>query len=84
MNVPQFVYDKVLDDSNHLTANWNLWYSQLIAQLNENFGPQGLVMPSLDQASIDLLTQATNGTMIYNTTTNKAMVNVNGTFVNFP
>lgn len=84
MNVPQFVYDKVLDDSNHLTANWNLWYSQLITQLNENFGPAGLVMPSLDQDSINLLTQAANGTMIYNTTTNKAMVNVNGTFVNFP
>lgn len=80
MNVPNFVYERVVDEKGFLTSAWQKWFNQLINELNQNFGQEGVVMPSQSTANIALLTNALKGTMVYDSTTNNPKVNVNGTF----
>jgi subtilase family serine protease len=83
-NIPNFVYDKVVDERGILTPNWLGFFNQLIEQLQNTIGQEGIVPPSLSQDNINLLTKAPNGTIVYNLDTNSAQVKNNGIFVNFP
>jgi hypothetical protein len=80
MNVPNFIYERVVDDKGFLTAAWQKFFNQLINEMNQNLGEEGLVMPSQPTTNIALLTNALNGAMVYDATINQPKINVNGTF----
>lgn len=80
MNIPNFLNEKIVDKEGYLTAPWQNMLIQLITELQKNAGNEGLVMPSQTAANIALLTNSSNGTLVYDSTNNIPKVNVNGTF----
>ena len=80
MNVPNFIYERVVDEKGYFTAAWQKWFNQLINEMNANIGQEGLVMPSLTTTQIALLTSAQNGTMVYDATAQVPKIVVNGVF----
>lgn len=54
---------------------------QLLLQLQENLSNEGFIIPSQTAAKIANLTNSTNGTLIYNSDTNKLMIQINGTWI---
>lgn len=59
---------------------WQTYFMQLTDYLHRNVGAEGYVAPSQETTNIALLTNAKNGTMIYDSTSHKLKVNENGTF----
>jgi hypothetical protein len=80
--IPNFQNMQFVDpQSGELSAAWNLLLSQLFQALQANMSLQGLVPPSQSSTTIATIQpNAANGTIIYNTTANSAMININGTF----
>lgn len=61
--------------------NFTLMLQQLITALQSTLSDEGFKLPPLDAATIaQLNTPDSKGAIVYNTTTNKAMVNENGIF----
>jgi hypothetical protein len=81
MNIPNFVDSQVIDDSGNLTPIWKQVFMQLFSALQINLGPEGFFLPQQDDTNIVILNNIKSlGSIIYNTTTNKAMINENGSF----
>lgn len=81
MIIPNFQSTPFVDKSGNLTAAWQLIMQQLIQQLQKNLSNEGYTLPQQDAAHIATLnTAASTGNLIYNSTTNTAMVNLNGTY----
>lgn len=78
MNVPNFIHDKFVDENGYLTDGWRLFFNQLINEMNENLSQEGIVMPSQTTANADIIkTDALNGTILYDSTTNELKVRLN-------
>jgi hypothetical protein len=80
MNVPNYVNETVVDENGHFTPSWQLFFDQLINQLNTNLSDEGTVIPSQDSAAIGKLTDSQNGTLVYDETSDNLMVNIDGVF----
>lgn len=78
-NVPE---GKIVDKEGVMTDGFKSFLVQLILYLQTNISNEGVVNPPLSTAQIALLTKALNGTIVYNSTTNKLMGKVAGTFTN--
>lgn len=78
MNVPNFIHDKFVDENGYLTDGWRLFFNQLINEMNENLSQEGIVMPSQTTDNADIIkTDALNGTILYDSTTNELKVRLN-------
>lgn len=80
MIVPNYIEMPFVDKNGHLTDVWRNILMQLLQQMQQNLSNTGFVIPSQSTANIALLTNAVNGTMLYNSTTDLPKIKVAGTF----
>ena len=81
MNIPNFVDTQVIDENGYLTPTWKQIFMQLFSVLQMNVGPEGFFLPQQDNTNIAALNNIRSlGAILYNTTTNKGMINENGAF----
>jgi hypothetical protein len=64
-----------VDKEGKLTPAWQLYFSQLNQALQSNFTPEGFVLPAQTASNISLLGSSEPGTILYNSTTKKGMIN---------
>lgn len=57
---------------------WRQFFEQLVQALQQNYGPEGLIIPSQTAANIILLTSSLNGSLLYDSTNNVGKINLNG------
>ena len=77
--------DSIADENGFITASWKLYFQQLtMATLQNNFKPEGFVIPPKPTSDIvQLIQAASNNNIIYDSTTNQFKGNVNGTWMVF-
>lgn len=82
MEVPNIPNDrKIVDSDGNLTEVWASFFSNLTTQMNDDLSDEGFVLPSLSGSDIAILDVDQNKSRIlWNTDTEKAMVNNDGTF----
>lgn len=80
MNVPNFLNEKVVDQNGNWTDPWRIVISQLLSQLKLNFSDQGFLLPPQKTSFIAGLTNAPNGTIIYDSDISKGKIKENGVF----
>lgn len=82
MIVPNVPNDRrVVDKDGMLTEVWASFFSNLITQMTINLSDEGYVLPAQSTANIAILDVPQNQSRIlWNTDTEKAMVNNDGTF----
>ncbi len=85
MMVPTFLDEKMVDENGKLTPSWRGRFDQLFSQLQQNFGPEGVVVPNVAAQNVADLSKSGNGTMLYskdatNPTNDKVQVKINGVF----
>jgi hypothetical protein len=81
MIIPNFDIDKFVDDDGRLTPQANLFFSELVTLFQQNLSDEGYQLPKQNAGTIlQLNTALSTSGIIYNTSTNKAMVCENGTY----
>ena len=71
---------QLVDKDGMLTEPWQWYFSQLNRALQNTFTPEGFNLPPQTADNIALLTNSESGSVLYNSTTNKGMINENGTW----
>lgn len=61
-----------------LTNEWRSIFQQLFEVLQARIGDEGIVIPSQSAANIGLLTNSSNGTLVYDSTNNLVKINIAG------
>lgn len=81
MKIPNFSNARFVEKDGHLTEEWRHVLEQLFNELQQQMSDEGHVMPSQDATNVAVLDgDATKaGATLYNTTTKKAMINIDGT-----
>lgn len=97
MNIPNFSYSKLIETSKEKfglpSDDVYYFFQQLVAELQSNAGPEGLVVPTLSSNASSVTPPATggqitaieagalNGTLVYDSNTDQLKVRLNdGTF----
>lgn len=71
----------VINEKGMFTDPYKLFFQQLVMALQTNFKPEGYVIPPKPTSDIiQLIAQASNNNIIYDSTTNQFKGNVNGTW----
>lgn len=81
MKVPNFSSARFVEKDGHLTEEWRHVLEQLFNELQQQMSDEGHIMPSQNATNVAKLDGDPNkkGALIYNETTEKALVNINGT-----
>jgi len=79
---PDLPRDKqVIDKEGNMTQQWDLFFQNLVMALQTNLKPEGFVVPPKPTSDIiQLIQDASNNNIIYDSTTNEFKGNVNGTW----
>lgn len=79
---PDLPRDAVISDKDgNITSSYLLFLQQLVMALQTNFKPEGYVIPPKPTSDIvQLIQEASNNNIIYDSTTNQFKGNVNGTW----
>lgn len=78
---PNLPTTKMVQEDGNLHPSWQQWFQQLVTVIQNNLSPNGFTLPQQPTTTITLLnTAASKGVIIYNETTDKGMLNENGTF----
>lgn len=86
MNFPNYIHEPIgqIDKESgmvHLTPAWSLVMQQMMTNLANNFGKNGVMVPSKPTADIAALSSPQGkGTFLYDAETDEAKVNINGVF----
>jgi hypothetical protein len=80
MAIPAFENIKIVDENGMLTPEWRNILQSLFDVLQLRFSDEGLVMPSQTTANIAKLLNSSNGAMVYDSTSNLAKININGSW----
>lgn len=81
MKIPVFSNIQFVDKATgYLTDIWGKMLNQLFDQLQKNVSDEGFVIPSLSTDDILKLTNAVDGTLIYDETLNVLKIRKNGVF----
>jgi hypothetical protein len=83
MQIPAFENVKFVDEKGMLTPTAEQMLKLLFQQLIMNVGEEGFVLPQQTDASIALLTNSANGTILYDSTTDQFKGLVAGVFKTF-
>jgi hypothetical protein len=78
MKIPNFIYEKALDENGYWTKPWQSLWEQLFLNMQNDLSDEGFVMPSQNDTNILLLTQMRNGTIIYDSTNDEFKGKVGG------
>lgn len=81
MKIPNFINERFVNKEGHLTETWQHALEQLFNELQTQMSDEGHIVPSQDATNVAILDGDTTkaGALLYNTTTKKAMVNIDGT-----
>jgi hypothetical protein len=83
MKIPNVPSENIVDSSGKITNVWQSFFQNLVTQLSVNLNDEGYVNPSLTDAQIlELNTPESINRIVYNTTTQRTMINNSGTFEN--
>jgi hypothetical protein len=88
MNIPNLpAYSPIVDEQRNRTPVEQVFMQQLITELQQNAGPEGLVVPTLSADQIFMIQNNVNpqngqyttayGTIVYNSTANSIMIAIN-------
>jgi hypothetical protein len=81
MNIPNFVNIQLVDKNGYLTDSARQMFEELFDVLQANLSDESIVTPEQPASKISLLNgDQYKGGLLYNSDTNKLMVNENGTF----
>ncbi len=81
MNIPGFLEGRVVDKDGFFTPVWREIMRQVLTQLQINFSDEGYLLPQQPTANVvQLNTTKSLGAILYNTDTDKGMINIAGTF----
>ena len=83
MILPTLPLGEVVNKEGMLTPDWNQFFTQLLLYMNSNLSSEGFVQPSQPTTNIAQLTNANNGTIIYDSTTDQFKGKIAGTFKTF-
>lgn len=79
--IPVLPVCALVDKNGQMTSQWNIFFNQLLTELQNNISNTGLVIPSQSATMVATLNtppnQMANGTLIYDTTNNLAKVVIN-------
>lgn len=68
---------QIVDKNGQLTADYRLFFDQLILALQTNFTPEGILFPKQPTVNIDLLTGSQSlANILYDSTTNSFKGNI--------
>lgn len=71
----------IADKDGNIMPAWDLFFQQLVMALQTNLKPEGFVIPPKPTSDIiQLIQDASNNNIIYDSTTNEFKGNVNGTW----
>lgn len=80
MTITSVIHDQLVDDKGYMSSAWFNMFTQWQLFLQNQLADSGYVLPQLTNAQIAQLDLTKNiGAMLYNTSTNTFMVNINGT-----
>jgi len=83
MKIPNVPNTNIIDSNKGMSLTWLAFFQNLITQMRLNLSDAGYVVPFLTDSEItDLSTTDNVGRIVYNTTTERMMVNNSGTFQN--
>ena len=78
--IPNFVPTNLVKEDGYLSAAWQIWFDQLISQLQQNIGQYGFYPTSLTSTQISALPLSTTiGAIVYCSDLQKFMGNQDGT-----
>jgi hypothetical protein len=82
MTITSVLNEKLVDDNGYMSSAWLNMFTQWQLFLQNQLADSGYVMPQLTNTQIAALDLTQNiGAILYNTTTNQLMVNINGTLM---
>lgn len=81
MRVPAFDNLKISDENGFITPAWRSILQSLLEGLQANVSDEGLVVPSQSSANISLLNRSPNGALVFDTDTNLANIQINGSWI---
>lgn len=82
IEIPNYLHTPMVDDKGYPTDTWSLLLTQLLTGLQGTLSNQGMLLPSVDQGTVDQLNQSPDGSMLYNPDSQQMMVRINGVFKN--
>lgn len=83
MRIPNVPIDKLSSTDGRISPTWAAYFQNLMTQMRLNLSDEGYVAPSLTSAEISQINNTDNvGKILYNTTTQRMMINNSGTFEN--
>jgi hypothetical protein len=83
MRIPNVPIDKLSSTDGRISPTWAAYFQNLMTQMRLNLSDEGYVVPSLTSAEIAQINNTANvGKILYNTTTQRMMINNSGTFEN--
>jgi hypothetical protein len=89
MKVPNYFTTKFVDDQGYLTPEYQVFFQDLITQMQINLSDEGFRIPQQTTATIAQLKSSFNsqpkpnvyfGDLLYDSTTDEAKINIAGTF----
>jgi hypothetical protein len=89
MNIQNWFNTKMVDENGYLTPEYQVFFQDLITQLQQNLSNQGFQLPQQPTAKINYISSVFAaspnpnvyyGNIIYDTTTDQAKLNVAGTY----
>lgn len=81
MNIPSFDLTHLTNADGSVHPKAKVFFDQLISVMQKILSPEGYKLPGQEAGIITQLnTPLSTSSIIYNTTTHKAMINENGTF----
>lgn len=81
MIIPNFIDIKVVDEKGYFTPEWREIMNTLFTQMQNNLSEEGIQLPLQDDTNVGLLNNSkSKARLLYNSDTNKAIVNINGTY----
>jgi hypothetical protein len=83
MKIPNVPVDNITDSEGKITDAWSSFFQNLITQMTLNLSDEGYRVPYLtDDQITQLNTAKSENTIVYNTTTQRMMINNSGTYEN--
>jgi len=83
MKIPNFIDTQVINKDGYLTPSWKQILAQLFTELQLNLSDEGIIMPQQTTANITQLNISKYiGGLVYNSDTDKGMINIAGTYKN--
>jgi hypothetical protein len=83
MKIPNVPNVNIINEDKGLSHTWMAFFQNLITQMRLNLSDAGYIVPFLDDTQITALSTTDNvGRIVYNTTTQRMMINNSGTFQN--